>query len=66
MSEVAGYVNHENSVYDVSLLALLFLFLSCCPSSVLTVVVFWSLRALHGGIFTRLLLPSSLQTIEYS
>ena len=34
IGEIAGYVNHHaNRVYDVSLLALPFLFLSCYPSS---------------------------------
>ena len=46
ISEIAEYVNHHaNSVYNVSLLALLFLFLSCYPSLVQTIIVFWPLQA---------------------
>ena len=54
ISEIAGYVNHHaNSVYNVSLLALLFFFLSC-SSLVQTTIISRSLQALDSrssGIF---------------
>ena len=44
ISEIAGYVNHHtNRAYNVSLLALPFLFLSCYPSLMQIVIVFWPL-----------------------
>ena len=46
--------HHPNSVYNVLLLALLFLFLSCYPLLVQTIVVFRPLQASNGlnsGIF---------------
>ena len=55
ISEIAGYTNHHaNRVYIVSLLALPFLFLSCYPSSVQTIVVFQPFQASNvqnSGIF---------------
>ena len=55
ISEIARYVNHRaNRVYNVSLLALPFLFLSGYPSSVQTIVVFRPFQAANGrnsGIF---------------
>ena len=55
ISEIAGYVNHHaNRVYKVSLLALPFPFLSCYPSWVQIIVVFWPLPAKdsrNSGIF---------------
>ena len=55
ISEIARYVNHHtNRVYNGSLLALPFLFLSGYPSSVQTIVVFRPFQAANGrnsGIF---------------
>ena len=46
ISEIATYVNHHaQRVYNVSLLALPFLFLSCYPSSMQIIIVFWPLQA---------------------
>ena len=56
ISEIAGYVKHHtNGVYNVSLLALSFLFLSCYPLLVQTIVTFRCLQASdsrNSGIFT--------------
>ena len=55
ISEITGYVNHHaNRVYNVSLLALPILFLSCYPSLMQIIVVFWPLQAWesrNSGIF---------------
>ena len=71
ISKIAGYVNHHaNSVYSISLLALPFLFLSCYPLSVQTIIVFWPLQASNGwnsGIFgcSNNLVQATLLHVEH-